>query len=312
MGCAQGKLSRPPPAPPVSLSRQKLNRLLPRSYSSYTELVVEVKKLMRYRAETIQQLNWVADELDERHRDVNIAKLVGSGAGVIGAGIAGFGIVITPITLGAGAIVAVAGGAVMTAGSATAAGAHLTEKVLEKVDLDKVQKAVDKDNEQCKKVQELWKEFDGYCSSIIETIQFVDPSEEPDMNSLKTWVIEAVKKTESAIDIIYKAFSAAQKIRTAGDVSRPENLCSALLEKAMEVAQGKAIAHAMSHSLKAIGVAGGFVLIAAIGLANLIVFITTAIDMHKGSLSKVAREVREKSSQLEAEYERWKEIFPND
>ena len=70
--------------PPVSVSRQKLGRILQESYIDYTELVAELEKWMEYRAETISAMNSVADELDRRHRDTNIAKIVGSGVGVLG------------------------------------------------------------------------------------------------------------------------------------------------------------------------------------------------------------------------------------
>jgi hypothetical protein len=54
---------------------------------------------------------------------------------------------------------------------------------------------------------------------------------------------------------------------------------------------------------------GVFLLIAAIGVGNLFVLITTSINFHKGSLSKVAKEIREKSSQLEEQYNKWSEAF---
>ena len=53
-------------------------------------------------------------------------------------------------------------------------------------------------------------------------------------------------------------------------------------------------------------------MIATIGMGNIFVLITTAIDVHKGSLSKVAKDIREKSSQLEVEYNEWKKMFSPD
>ena len=101
----------------VSPTRQKLDQLLPQ----FTEIYDEIKKMMSYRTKTIELMNSVADKLDEKHKDVNIAKLVGSATGVVGAVVTGAGIVLTPVTLGAGAVVAVGGGAIMAAGTATAA-----------------------------------------------------------------------------------------------------------------------------------------------------------------------------------------------
>ena len=98
MGCVSSS------TPTVSCSRNKLNKLLVDSYGRHKELVEELKKTMLYREEAIQQMKVVADELDRKHRDANIAKLIGSGASVIGSIVSGVGFFLSPITAGTSAL----------------------------------------------------------------------------------------------------------------------------------------------------------------------------------------------------------------
>ena len=55
--------------------------------------------------------------------------------------------------------------------------------------------------------------------------------------------------------------------------------------------------------------AGGFMLLAGIGLGNLVVLIKTSIELHKGSTSEAAKDLRAKSRQLEDEYNKWVSAF---
>ena len=214
----------------------KLDQLLPQSYEKFTEVYDEMKKMMSYRTNTIELMNSVADKLDEKHKDVNIAKLVGSATGVVGAVVTGAGIVLTPVTLGAGAAVAVGGGAIMAAGTATAAGTHVVEKVIEKDHLDKVQRAVDKDKKQCEKVKALWKEFENYSSKLIDTILLADTSREADMQFLYKYVSEAMKEIKSGVTVIYAAFCDAKEIQGMVNAQpSSEVLCSSLISATKKI-----------------------------------------------------------------------------
>ena len=187
-------------------NRKKLNALLPESYAHYKELVAELEKMLTCRAETIEQMNSVAAELDKRHHSVNIAKLVGASAGVLGAAgatVGGVGLALIPFTGGLSALVAgvggamgvIAGGTALAVGSLTSAGAHFVEKLLENVDLAEVQRTVDRDRAQCDKVQSLWNKFESYSSDVVRTVELADLSED-DLRSLKTWLLVAVGETK--------------------------------------------------------------------------------------------------------------------
>ena len=324
----------------VSVSRKKLNKLLPESYATYTELVEEMEKMIEYRAETIERMNSVANELDRRHRDTNIAKLVGTSVGVLGtagAAVGGVGLALAPFTAGLSATVAAVGGGISVAaggvalglGTLTTAGAQFVEKLLEHVDLADVQRVVDKDQAQCERVQQLWNNFESFSSGIVETVDLVDLSEDPDLESLKTWVLVAVRETKSKVSVVAEAFHAAYKEMTTSkgkscessstekaeivDEPTADSLMGSLLATAMGIA-GKAInmksaVSLLTSNLFVVTGVAGFLLVAAIGVGNLFVLITTSINVHKGSLSNVAKDIREKSSQLEEEFHKWVEAF---
>ena len=324
----------------VSVSRKKLNKLLPESYATYTELVEEMEKMVEYRAETIERMNSVANELGRRHHETNIAKLVGTSVSILGtagAAVGSVGLALVPFTAGlsatvaavGGGISAVAGGIALTLGTLTTAGAQFVEKLLEHVDLADVQRVVDKDRAQCERVQQLWNKFESYSSDIVKTVGLVDLSKDPDLESLKKWILVAVRKTKSKVPVVAEAFHAAYKEITASKgkscgssstekveiVDKPTagSLMGSLLATAMGIAGDEIMKSAVSHLTSkncfvVVGVAC-FLLVAAIGVGNLFVLITTSINVHKGSLSSVAKDIREKSSQLEQEFHKWVEAF---
>ena len=294
--------------------RKKLEKLLPAAYDKYTELVPALELMVQYREETLSQMNHVADQLNARHHHVNIAKIVGSAAGVLGSAVGAVGFAITPLTFGFGAAVGVGGAALAALGTTTAAGAHITEKVLEKVDLEKVQQAVDRDRQQCERVRKLWDEFDQYCNDVVVTIMLANPANGSDIESLKTWVLVAVQETKSCVTVIAETFHEAYfELFPRREDPTGEQLTLKLSETAMKILGGnisfESIVSWIARNFVTVCFTGAFLLICAILVGNLWTLITTSFNIHKGSLSKVAEDIREKASQLRQEHEEWREAF---
>ena len=303
---------------------QKKNRLMLEASESYEDFLDELDLMKQYRADSVKVLNSVADEIDKRRLEVNIAKLVGASVGVLGAAVAATGVALVPFTGGISAAVGgVIGGIVLGLGTLTSAGAHITEKVLENVDLAEVQKVIDKDVEQCEKVQALWGEFEKNCNAVFDLVKFTDPSEEPDFCSLKTWVVTAVRETKSVVAVIAEALHAGYKELT-GSAKRESNdgkssddkadmLWNALFTVAKAIAENPSELKSVASFVLINGfVAGGFIAFTQIltfGLGNLYVLVKTSVDVSKGSLSKVAADLREKSAQLEQELQFWEKAL---
>ena len=267
--------------------------------------------MVHLRFETVSLMNSLAGELDKRHRDVNIAKIVGSSVGVAGAAAAGLGVALIPLTLGGSMLLLVPGGSAMVLGSSTVATAHVTEKVMQKVDLEKVQKAVDKDREQCEKVHQLWKDFESYSEDIINTIALADPAEGSDITSLQTWVQVAMETVLSPVCYVAGVFSEKFSSSSAQD---GEGLFAMFGLIAAEVGLNpssllQSTVSRLFKKIKVNGMTSAFLVIAAIGVANLFVLITTSMDIHRGSLSKVAQDLRDKARELQDELQTWLDAF---
>ena len=91
-----------------SVCLERLEQILPAAYSNYQLLVPALDLMIHYRIDTVRQLNCVAKELDKRHHSGNIAKLVGSAAGIAGSTAAFAGAALTPF-MGLGLVVTLAG-----------------------------------------------------------------------------------------------------------------------------------------------------------------------------------------------------------
>ena len=309
-----------------SISLERLEQILPAAYDNYQLLVPSLEQMLKYRIDTLLELNRVADELDRRHKKGNVAKVVSSGVGLAGSAAAAAGIALAPFTAGVSAgvtvaIIGVGGATVAVLGAGGAFAAHVTEKVLEKVDLAKVQQAVDRDCAQCKGVNELWKEFDSFSTDIINTIALVDPTEEPDVASLQTWVQVALETTIPPIMLIAEAFQEQlgkgkdayeQTVRSSGG----EVLCGVLKDTAQKLLGSadpkdilRSVVWKFYNNFTTVLLTAAFLTILTIGVGNLLVLILTSVDIHKGSLSKVAKDLREKAKTLEKELCKWMDAF---
>ena len=299
---------------PKSGSMERLQQLLPTAYDKYQLLVHALEQMVANRIETLSQLNRIADELDKRHRTGNIVKVVGTATGTAGTAVAAAGAALTPVSLGFGLAFVVGGAVVAGLGTVTAFGAQVTEKVCEKVDLEKIQEAVDKDKTQCQQVLELWKEFENYCVDTINTIALADPLEESDIESLQTWIQVGMEVVTSPVILVAEAFeSIFSKSKTASVPGK--ELCGALVVVASALAavgRDMILRSVVSWITKCIVEAPGIILfmgISVVLVGNVFVLIMTLIDMHRGSTSKVAKELRQKFSELQEELDKWLDAF---
>ena len=276
--------------------------------------------MIQYRIETLSQLNCVADQLEKRRREGNIVKVASSAVGVAGTATAAAGAALTPLTLGFG-LLSFAGGATLAAlGSVAAVGAHVTEKVFERVDLEKVQEAIDRDKAQCEAVQQLWKEFESYCVDAINTIALADPKKESDIASVQTWAQVALETVTYPVVLIAEAF---QDFLCTSSPDKEDDMVACVAGEVLvgvlgAIAQefisnpGRTFCSVVSRLKVNLGVALGtvaFVLITTVFIINVVAIFLSLVELKKGSPSKVAKELREKSSQLQKELDGWLDAF---
>ena len=299
----------------VSLSLERLRQILPAAYVNHQRLVLALELMLQYRIDTLLQLYRVANELDGRHHKCNIAKITGSAVGAAGSATAATGIALLPFTAGISSVLIACGGTAAALGTATAFGAGVAEKVHERVGLEKVQQAVDRDRQQCERVSQLWKEFDSYCTNVIITIALADPLRESDVASLQTWVQVALENVTSPVLLIaetfHEEFSGTQRSLSTPDA---DVLVTALCTMAQSmignpVTAFRSTVSFMYKNFSTLAMTAAFLMIATIGLGNVYVFFTTLMDMHKGSHSNVAKELRKTAGKLKEELDTWLGVF---
>ena len=295
-----------------TVSMERLVEILPAAYDNYQLLVLALEQMVHYRIETLSQLNRIADELDKRHRVGNIVKVAGTATGTAGSAVAATAVALAPFTGGSTLVFMVGGGLVAALGSLTAIGAQVTEKVYEKVDLEKVQQAVDRDKAQCERVLELWKEFESYCDDTINTIALADPSEGSHVEWIQTWIQVGMEVVKSPVVLVAEAFESLLSMskKEADRDVEGEELCEVLVTVASKLAARqdvilRSVVSCMKRNVFKVAGVITFVVLSAVFVGNVFALIITLIDMHKGSPSKVAKELRQRSTELQKELDKW-------
>jgi formiminotetrahydrofolate cyclodeaminase len=95
----------------------------------------------------------VIRELELRRRNINIATVTGSGAGILGTALTAVGIAFAPITAGASLSLSIGGGALAATGGTVAAGAKLTETIMNKKTVESLKRYQDVYQERFEDVQ---------------------------------------------------------------------------------------------------------------------------------------------------------------
>lgn len=280
------------------ISDERLTEVLTEGDKTHRGLRHALNDMVKYRKETIFQLRSVADRIDKRRRNANFAKAAGGALTAAGA--------ITLLLVPGGGLLLIIGGTAAGLGYGTVLGASVVETVLQKVDLQKVQEAVDRDAKQCKKVCELWKNFEANSKDIIDTIALADPAERADINSLRTWA-RAIKENSLAVAAVAEIFS---RVRMPS-LTNVQDLCSILGQFAAKsgLNPSSLIRHFTAERfnlLCSIVKNGGLGLMAITGVVNMII---SLIDLYNGSQSSIAHGIRGKADELKDEMDTWLDIF---
>ena len=117
----------------------------------------KVQQWIPVRDVTIEEIEKTIDKLKEHHRNVNIARITGSGVSIAGSLIAILGFGLAPVTLGASIGLSVGGIAIAVAGGGTAAGASITDAVLQKSNVQYAQEQLERDYKQLDTISQIAK-----------------------------------------------------------------------------------------------------------------------------------------------------------
>ena len=126
---------------------------------------IQVQQWIPVRDVTIEEIEKTIEKLKVHRKNVNIARITGSGVSVAGSLIAILGFGLAPVTLGASLALSAGGIALAAAGGGTAAGASITDAVLQTSNVKHVQDQLARDNKQLDAISqtatEIKKVFDS-------------------------------------------------------------------------------------------------------------------------------------------------------
>ena len=309
----------PPPEPspepqearaePPGVSLERLNELLRPTYEEYGRLKEESDLMMQYRAETVKTLNTVAGELKSKHFELNLDKLIWSSAGLAVTLICGVGLAsLLLTTAGVGALLACVCvcGAVLAMGTTASIRPYFCEKMLESERLAEVKETVMKDRDQCVKVLNMLNEFksypqadmvdDPFVKCCIKRFRVVVEADVAAKKYIVQKVGESVNNYNEELNGSKETENAKWRLKIfLGAVTAVFSTISLAM-------LSNALSYIVSNADFVVLVVA-YILIAAFGLGNIFVLV---LHFYEDPHSKVAKEIHEKSSELEQHTAKWK------
>ena len=119
----------------------------------HSEFRTKVEEWIPVREETTLKIRTTIENLKVHHRNVNISRIMGSTTSIAGSALAITGFALAPVTLGVSIGLSVGGIALAVAGGGTAAGASITDTVIEKSKVKHAQQQIRDDYDQLHTIQ---------------------------------------------------------------------------------------------------------------------------------------------------------------
>lgn len=175
------------------------------------------------RRELIDELEKIANEIHKDSKNTRISRLAGCSASIVGSALIITGAVAAPLTMGASLGLTIAGGVLAGSGTATAAGASLTNYFLRKTNVKRVEELVKQDEKRTEELriqygkvetvaQELHKDSKFFAGK--NGFQFVGA---PGMAGWK--VGSQLSKIPGPEEIAFKIFGTATKVVLIGAIA---------------------------------------------------------------------------------------------
>lgn len=238
------------------------------------------------RMRTREQLDELATNLHEHHKNVNISTVTGASMGTLGGILSVAGLIAAPFTLGAGIVVSLVGAGIGGAGGLVMSGSKAVEIILEKSGLKDVQAAIEEDHEACRELQQ---KLDSMENFIFQLAQFLKPLHDNAMllrelegsgfQFLRDQVFaeDIGKSTEERVDIGARFFRAVTSAAT---------ISASVAATAGAVARSAAVA-----GTRAAHIAGSVVSAALLPL-DITLLVKSSLELHRGSTSKAVEDIR--------------------
>ncbi|KAK4293320.1 hypothetical protein Pmani_033980 [Petrolisthes manimaculis] len=247
--------------------------------SALENCIISYDKLSRKLQKVFSNLIDIADDLDNLNKTVTSAKIAGRSTVMMGTIAAIVGLVVSPITLGAASILAIAGISITAAGGVINVASEVSKSHMFKQQYNKAQALVDEANGMYK---ELYETFVAVDQSVDWIQQFVLPSYESETVVIDR-ALEEIQKLKNLPQLIKNL----RGLRTTPD----------LLHKTAKVASSVKIV-----SFTARGVCG------AVEAVNLIFDVSDVIQnvavLRTGGQTQLAKDIRDLVENMEFELQK--------
>ena len=143
----------------VPRNEQDMEDLMYRRRRLRRQIFRENKRLRQLGEQVIRELNLLKAEINQHHKNCNIARVSGSAPAVAGGVMFVTGAALAFFTFGASVGLMIGGGALATAGGVTAGGASVAELIINKKTKKRIEELIAQCQEQHQKVKDLLREL---------------------------------------------------------------------------------------------------------------------------------------------------------
>ena len=269
------------------------------------------------REKTIASVKEIAATIDEDHKNVNIANLVGGSVAVVGGGMAIAGICLIPVTFGVSAALTGVGAAVGAGGGAAGAGAVVVDHFLRKKNFESAMDTIQSDRDEteqlaktAEEINRLEKELQKVSLFLLQkmiTDKRICPIRTEKKSNLQQWnEKELVAVLNKISDYLPDAVKSGKLSATTAD--RMYESITSFKKVPDFVVKLKVLIQGASAGRAILAGAGG--ILAGIGIAlELVNIAITAVDVHRGSKTKEAKDLYDIAEELENELSRATDLF---
>ncbi|XP_015761223.1 PREDICTED: uncharacterized protein LOC107340384 [Acropora digitifera] len=243
------------------------------------------------RQQTMEQLEELETKLHEHHRNVNTST-IGGAASTIGGAAAGVGAFLLgapisiPITLGVAAVAGISG-----AGGLVMSGSKVVE-IMEKLGLEDVQAAIEEDHEACTKLQQQLDCLEDFISKLA---QFLKPLHD---DAILLRELEGTGFDFLCERIISDNIGSSRKGRVDIGAKFFRTVTAAATITTLAVATVRAVAHSAASGGMRAGHVAGSGISAALTPLDITLLVKSSLELHRGSTSSVAEEIRRRINDL--------------
>ncbi|XP_048246753.1 uncharacterized protein LOC125377436 [Haliotis rufescens] len=233
--------------------------------------------------EVVDALRHLADELDVKQRDMNIAKTAFASGGIAATGLTVAGIAAAPFTFGASLGITIAGVAVGVSSGLGGLATTIADKIINSKTMTEAQAKID--------------DYQKTVTHLASLIERMNSNNNHELRNMITEEIDSLEESESRVTLELILSGLKTAAETGGSAARTTAVAGAVAARAT-MAVGKTMIDVLSTGAKVLKI-GGVVLSVLTVPLDLHTLISNSIKIHKKTPSQTAELIRNMATHLE-------------